>query len=1058
MITRKSDKTRITEYQENYCKIWENAKEGMEIKKNTEKSIRKYEDGELLTNLFRSKGFSGKVNKAFRYLRKPLSYFDDEKNLDENEVLNNVIAKLQTHDDILIGYAFFYKWKKNAANKCTGMTKEIIKKFPSFEEFKIGTIHINAPSDTRRDRPIFYDKSQAEPRNMEKLVLCKETFSAIKIHETYATSVWAYLKEEIIYEMKIPNVHHLEIWIDRDDQENVDIEKICENFENSCQRLNIVRYSGLAEDPEWETMFGEPVESEYLAHKEELVVCAGSDVRDAIAEKYETEDIFVVSKDSILFEEPRVPSAHHLEIWIERTEYEKHCHSQDDESASETIFNGLEEHYKKFCEDLEIILYSGLAENPEWYTYDETELKLGMNAKEALVVCSKYDVRDAIAKKYGCSDALIVINDKSLFEQPEIPGAYHLEVWIDRTEYEGYCQSEDGQNGSESIPDELVNHYKQFCTDLEIVLYSGLAEEPKWHIYDDTETLNEIYGPTDAEDELLDEDPEELHEKESDEQEDGDSEDPEYVEDDESLINDEYIEMSFDDIMTTEYQEESELSFTPLTLENPPTPFPIEALPTWLKEFVKAGSHSIQVPLDAVAMQVLACLAVASQRKFEIRLKDNYEETLSIYIITVMRPGTRKSAAFKLTCKPITDHDVRHYEIFKKSLSAKENELERIEMMRKKAEKKYLEAIGTDEERSLKEVADKLFTEKEACKRATKEPPRLLVDDITPESFTTELYNNNGKLACLAPEGDFVNNLTSNRYSSGPNYSNLLKASGGETIQVNRKDRTEFIARPAFTFGLYFQPALLKKTFANPEVRGRGLWGRIFFCIPKDTLGHRIANPASIPKEIHETYNYNILKLLKLKDNEESEPKLITLSKNSGKQWDDFFVAVEKTMRETGKYSHMTDWVGKLNGHTSKIVALLHLAENVDTTDGWKQPVNAATMRNAIKIGKYLLKHAEVALTPTEPKIKEAEYVWKKIKESDRKMMTSSEIHQLTKGHFTNIDELKAALKTLCDKGYLYESKGVRPPGKSNRGRKPAPLYTINPDVLDWERTQKKQV
>ena len=86
----------------------------------------------------------------------------------------------------------------------------------------------------------------------------------------------------------------------------------------------------------------------------------------------------------------------------------------------------------------------------------------------------------------------------------------------------------------------------------------------------------------------------------------------------------------------------------------------------------------------------------------------------------------------------------------------------------------------------------------------------MIADDITPESLGTLLFEQNGRISVMSPEGGIFE-IIAGRYSGNPNMEIFLKGHAGDMPRVNRQGRpSQHIAHPAVTMGLAVQPEVLR--------------------------------------------------------------------------------------------------------------------------------------------------------------------------------------------------------------------------------------------------------
>jgi hypothetical protein len=154
---------------------------------------------------------------------------------------------------------------------------------------------------------------------------------------------------------------------------------------------------------------------------------------------------------------------------------------------------------------------------------------------------------------------------------------------------------------------------------------------------------------------------------------------------------------------------------------------------------------------------------------------------------------------------------------------------------------------------------------------------------------------------------------------------------------------------------------------------------------------------------------------------------------------------------ETGDLRHTGEFAGKLAGNTARMATLMGLAENARMLTPWTVPVSESNMQRAISIARYLIPHAASLCEGPDPTRPKAQSVWQLLKADGRSHITKTDIWQLSRGRFAQIGGLEAVLDLLCRHGFLREREGQRAPGLSNRGRKPCPVYEVNPNATGME-------
>lgn len=72
--------------------------------------------------------------------------------------------------------------------------------------------------------------------------------------------------------------------------------------------------------------------------------------------------------------------------------------------------------------------------------------------------------------------------------------------------------------------------------------------------------------------------------------------------------------------------------------------FPIDALPSAVRNYVQAVSETTQTAADMAAVASLAILSICLQGKYRIWGKPDWSEPLNTYCVIVLPPAERKSA------------------------------------------------------------------------------------------------------------------------------------------------------------------------------------------------------------------------------------------------------------------------------------------------------------------------------------------------------------------------------------------------------------------------------
>ncbi|WP_438006434.1 YfjI family protein [Sorangium sp. So ce321] len=469
-------------------------------------------------------------------------------------------------------------------------------------------------------------------------------------------------------------------------------------------------------------------------------------------------------------------------------------------------------------------------------------------------------------------------------------------------------------------------------------------------------------------------------------------------------------------------------------------PFPVDALPGWLREWASAEAVATQTPIDMPAAMALACLSVAVGKKFKVSVNPSWHEPTNLYLVTALEPGNRKSAVVGDAVKPVHEREralVDHVRAESLKVRAK------LALLDKTEKKAISDAVASGKSDEI----EQLLSEREK----TKAPivPRLLGDDATPEKLGVIMAEQGGQLGILSAEGD-VFDIMSGRYSGdgAPNLGIFLKAHAGDDFRVDRIHREPIlISAPCLTLGLTVQPAVLTSLLNTPSFRERGLLARILFALPESRLGFRNVDPPPMPVAIAHAYRKRMLELMQLPERRDERgeivPTQLALSPEGSARRVEFAAAIEPRLGVHGDLYPLRDCGGKLVGAVIRIAALLHLAEHGNSGP----PISAFTLEKAIEIGSYYIEHAReaFALMGADRRIDDAAYVSGNIIRKGWTSFTKRELFEVVKGRIKKAAHLDEVLSLLADHGQIRRQPDPPHPGP---GRKPSTRYEVSPYLL----------
>ncbi|MFF3491158.1 DUF3987 domain-containing protein [Streptomyces sp. NPDC002795] len=481
----------------------------------------------------------------------------------------------------------------------------------------------------------------------------------------------------------------------------------------------------------------------------------------------------------------------------------------------------------------------------------------------------------------------------------------------------------------------------------------------------------------------------------------------------------------------------------PLTTQPQLPPFPSHVFPTWLREFVDAVAEETQTPADLAGTLALAVLATAAGGRVIVQLRGRWREPTNLFTVVALPPGNRKSAVFSALTAPLRSAE----KLLVSSASGRIAEAEvTAKMAREAADKAATQAAKaegmerdglTAEAIALAQAADSLEVPNE---------PRLLADDSTPETVTTLMSEQGGRLSVMSAEGGIFD-IIAGRYSGTPNMEVFLKGHAGDWLRVDRRTRAESIESPALTMGLAVQPSVLKDIGQNRVMDGRGLLARFLYALPESLVGYRKSNPDQVPEHVAERYERTVTALT-LSLAEWTDPAVLRLTPEADAVLGEYNERVEPQLRaRVGRLGHVTEWASKLVGATARIAGLLHLGEHLET--GYTKPIAADTMSAAVEVGDYFAAHALTVfdLMGADATLAHARSLLTVIEDNGWASVTRRDLFaKVSRSEFPTVADLEPTVALLEEHGYL---RSETPPRTGKRGRPPAPRYLIHPAVRE---------
>jgi len=445
--------------------------------------------------------------------------------------------------------------------------------------------------------------------------------------------------------------------------------------------------------------------------------------------------------------------------------------------------------------------------------------------------------------------------------------------------------------------------------------------------------------------------------------------------------------------------------FLPLETPRDLPPFPVHALPPEVGAFVAQLTAEMECPVDLPAVLALGALGSVSMKRYEVCPRGNWSEPLNLYLAIALEPGESKSPVFRRVFSPI-------YKLQKQ--------------------------LGQDWEAERKRIDAR---NKQLSKGEPEEPvpprPRLFVDDATPEKIGMILAEQGERITLASDEGTAFQHMCGLYSKNGqPNAGVYLKAHDGGHYVVDRMGRDSIhLEAPLMTVALAVQPTVIRELAKRPDLRGRGLWGRFAYAFPASRVGSRTHEGQPMDPQVQDVWHELLHRVASPAVPLPETPAQLRFSQEARERFHQAELEIERAMAPGAPFSSMRDWAGKLRGLIARIAGLLHVVTEAAPE---REPIRAATLENALAIGRYFTAQAlytfnvEMTLDPTE---QAARQVWEVIQRKGLDKVTPGAIGKWVKALRKTADAT-AALEVLCRQGCLETDHQHKGKGRSFRVRR----------------------
>lgn len=362
-----------------------------------------------------------------------------------------------------------------------------------------------------------------------------------------------------------------------------------------------------------------------------------------------------------------------------------------------------------------------------------------------------------------------------------------------------------------------------------------------------------------------------------------------------------------------------------------PDPFPLDALPRTIADYVASIAQALPSPVDLVAVPALGAAAVAIGNALHLRVKGGWQEGARLWLLSIAPPGTKKSPALAAAIRPLREAQSDLHDAFRQQCNARAHE------------------------------------ERASSPAALAAPPRLqqlYTSDTTREGLTALLADHPRGLALIADEGSgWIRSLNQYKRGKGDDRQFWLSLWSGSPLMVNRaRDRgrpTAYVAAPMLSVLGCLPPTALRQL---QEEAGRedGFIDRILFSWP-DPVPYcwTDVEPEPIAQQ---AYTEMFRRLLALEvpmgpGTREVRPCLLGWTEGGRRAWLDYVRQLATDLNDPSLPSTLRGPWAKLEGYGARLALVLHVCRSV-TGETSAVDVDEQSMRSAARLVAYFQAHA----------------------------------------------------------------------------------------------------
>ena len=463
----------------------------------------------------------------------------------------------------------------------------------------------------------------------------------------------------------------------------------------------------------------------------------------------------------------------------------------------------------------------------------------------------------------------------------------------------------------------------------------------------------------------------------------------------------------------------------PLFRELPPaTPFPQQALGPILGSAANAIEGVIQCPFECAANSVLAVASLAAQGRANavLPIGQGKPSPLSLFLLTVLDSGERKSSADNMALKPVRDFEAEAAE-----LGAGEQQSHEAQLAAYEASYKHLTARMKANRAALEAALLQLGPPPQPPLISTVAPS----GDQTMEGLFRIYQRGRPSLAILCDDAaTFLGGHSLKMEQKAGTTANLCRAWDGSKLErIRGGDGVTVLYDRRLAAHLMVQPGVAAEFLSDAQFADQGLLARFLVSVPMGRAGTRLRDDVAYQELTRsaaldlEEYNSAVLRLLRKpvrwkNDSDRAlgvEMDALHFTPVARALYVEFANAIERELAPGRSLSTVKAFASKLPENAARAAGILTLIASPDA-----DCIEDDVLADAILLAKYYLSEASrlVATGSIDPALRQAEGLrhWLISRADD--LIDLRTIYQMGPSAIRQASKAREAMKVLEEHGW----------------------------------------